>query len=68
MSKEPTSSVSSEMVGTELSYRETAWCHARRGRGQDTCVLLVTVVQPGVDEGLDYRHAMGRAGNAMRNF
>lgn len=27
---------------------------------QDTCVLGVTVVQPGADEGQNYRHAMVR--------
>lgn len=31
-------------------------------------MLGVTVVQPGVDERLNYRHAMVRGGGAERNF
>lgn len=31
----------------EVSRRKTVWCRARRGPGPDTCMLGVTVVQPG---------------------
>lgn len=68
MSEEPAVDVSSEVVGKELNCRETAWCHARRGWGQDTCVFCVTVVQPGVDGGLNYRHTMRRNGECSEEF
>lgn len=68
MSEEPTAGVNSDAVGTELSCRETAWCHARRGQGQDACVPRATVVQPGVDEGLNDRHAIGRGGECSEEF
>lgn len=45
--------VSGEVVGPELSCRNIAWCRARKGQGQDTCVLGVTVAQSRVDEGLN---------------